>query len=88
MITNALVELKKAPSVSVQSVDCRETLCKIEVGTAGETTYQEAFNALLQAQWHFGGGPAFLTRDDMSGTTKGLVMFVGRQGHDLPDAQM
>jgi hypothetical protein len=84
-IRNTLVGLMKPPASVLQSVECRETLCRVEVGTSDESNYVEAFQALLQARWSFGTGAFFLTRNDESGSTKGLVMFLGQNGLELPD---
>jgi hypothetical protein len=83
-IHNTLVDLMKPPASVLQSVECRETLCRVKVGTSDESHYTEAFQALLQARWSFGTGAFFLTRDDESGSTKGLVMFLAQNGTDLP----
>src|SRR6186713_441526 len=62
-IHNTLVGLMKPPASVLQSVECRETLCRVEVGTSDESSYLEAFQALLQSRWSFGTGAFFLTRD-------------------------
>jgi hypothetical protein len=87
-IHNTLVGLMKPPASVLQSVECRETLCRVEVATSDESHYQEAFQAVLQARWSFGTGAFFLTRDDEGGSTEGLVMFLAQNGTELPGAAL
>lgn len=83
-INNTLVGLVKPPNAVLKSVDCRETVCRIEVGTNDEDHYDEAFQSLLHSRWSFGTGPFFVGRNDADGTTKGVVMFLSRNDAALP----
>lgn len=83
-INNALAGVMKPPASILQSVECRETLCRVKVATSDETHYEEAAHALLQARWSFGTGAFFMTRDDAGGRTEGLVMFLAQKDTDLP----
>jgi len=57
-INNALVGALKPVGSLLKSVDCRGSLCRVEVATSDETQYEETFQAVLQARWSFGTGPS------------------------------
>jgi hypothetical protein len=83
-INNALTDRMKPPGMVLESVECRETLCRVEVATSDETNYEDAFQTMLHARWSFGTGAFFLSRDDANGSTEGLVMFLAQNGVELP----
>jgi hypothetical protein len=83
-VNNALIDRMKPPGSVLDSVECRETLCRVQVKTSDDARYDEAFHAVLHARWSFGTGAFFLSRDDTSGRTEGLVMFLAKHGTELP----
>jgi len=71
----------------LESIDCRSSLCMAELVHDGDTSYWGFVGRTV----HVGlwDGPAFFSKDGSTaeGGTK-MVMFFGRDGTELPDAEL
>jgi hypothetical protein len=69
---------------SVTSIECRASLCRVELTHQDERAYASFANAYAHAQvWK---GPGFFSKQGETGRGEWImVMFLAREGNELPD---
>ncbi|WP_394822964.1 hypothetical protein [Pendulispora albinea] len=70
---------------ALESVDCRETLCKVDVRHTSQATY-EAFldDTFTRARDFIWNAPVFISRKEGAGEDVHVVMYIAREGYSLP----
>src|SRR5262249_28639512 len=74
------------PGVSVQNVECRETLCKIEFSTLDSEAGQRTLGLCLKKGVWDGSGMA--VHEDRADGSAHVYMYLAKSGSNVPDAEI